>query len=123
MRETENRINRNKKTSVAEDKNYEKQLNIKELRNKCSITKYDAEMIIAQNTCQEKHKITTRSSKRAYHEESISNENHSYSIRKVKTYSAHHCDQNERTELGKFNNFCNYIFLKYIDFRFCFFLF
>lgn len=106
LRETENRINRNKKSSSSVetvksyDNNTEKELTIKELRKKC--TKYDAEMIIAQNTCHEKHAITTRSSKRNF-DDSISIDNHAYSFRKVsKSFSNNqHCDQNERTDLGK----------------------
>lgn len=97
LRETENRINRNKKPSdeVKKFDTSNKQLNLKELRKKC--TKYDAEMIIAQNSCQEKHTITTRSSKRAF-EDSIDCQ--AYSNRKVKNLSTH-CDKNKRNNLGE----------------------
>ena len=92
LRETENRINRNKKPEVKKFETSDKQLNMKELRKKC--TKYDAEMIIAQNSCQEKHTITTRSSKRAFDDSVDPN-------RKAKNNSTN-CDKNKRSNLGNF---------------------
>lgn len=94
LRETENRINRNKKPEVKKFDTSDKQLNLKELRKKC--TKYDAEMIIAQNSCQEKHTITTRSSKRAF-DDSVE----AYPNRKAKNLSMN-SDKNKRSNLGNF---------------------
>lgn len=94
LRETENRINRNKKPEVKKFDTSDKQLNLKELRKKC--TKYDAEMIIAQNSCQEKHTITTRSSKRAF-DDSVE----AYPNRKAKNLSMNP-DKNKRSILGNF---------------------
>lgn len=93
LRETENRINRNKKPIKQFDTS-ETQLNLKELRKKC--TKYDAEMIIAQNSCQEIHTVTTRSSKRAF-DDSIDNQ--AYFSRKAKNLSTN-CDKIKGSNLG-----------------------
>ena len=67
LRETDNRINRKKKppkdsTELTID------LNMKELRKKCNVTKYDAKMIISQASKQSESSIipiATRSTKRS----------------------------------------------------------
>lgn len=68
LRETDNRINRKKKPSDDKCSESALDLNMKELRKKCNVTKYDAEMIIAQASKQPENSsmtISTRSTKRA----------------------------------------------------------
>lgn len=123
LRETENRINRNKKPS--EVKNYEislddskQQLNIKELRKKC--TKYDAEMIVQNShTTHNDHQttITTRSSKRSF-DDLISIEKPSvYSNLNTTTQkkSSMDCDRNGRNGYGKFFKLINFYFCPLIQ--------
>lgn len=72
LRETDNRINRKKKPSDEKSLGLTLDLNMKELRKKCNVTKYDAELIIAQASKQPESSnsntsmtISTRSTKRA----------------------------------------------------------
>jgi hypothetical protein len=112
LRETENRINRNKKSSDASESSStdsKQQLNLKELRKKC--TKYDAEMIIAQNSSSNNtyeakatnhhhhHEdnpnmtITTRSSKRAF--DSLMYNNEKYMWKKRNRNGSIHYSSND----------------------------
>jgi histone-lysine N-methyltransferase SUV420H len=108
LRETDNRINRKKKPS--EEKNGSDtalDLNMKELRKKCNVTKYDAEMIIAQQQTSKQPPentsmtISTRSTKRASElMERRSETETSRNLLKI-------CDKNRRNNYGNYFIFNN----------------
>lgn len=97
LRETDNRINRKKKPS--DEKNSETALDLKELRKKCNVTKYDAEMIIAQASKQPSENssmtISTRSTKRA--SELMERRSETETSRNL----LKNCDKNRRNNYGR----------------------
>lgn len=98
LRETDNRINRKKKPSDEKSSESALDLNMKELRKKCNVTKYDAEMIIAQASKQPPENtsmtISTRSTKRASE----------IMERRIETETSRNllknCDKNRRNNYG-----------------------
>lgn len=108
LRETDNRINRKKKPSEKTELGID--INLKELRKKCNVTKYDAEMIIAQASKQQQPEntsmtISTRSTKRASE----------LMERRIETETTRtlfkNCDKNRRNNFGMI--FC------ILNFRIC----
>lgn len=102
LRETDNRINRKKKPSDEKgSSDTALDLNMQELRKKCNVTKYDAEMIIAQASKQQQPEntsmtISTRSTKRA--SEIIERRSETETSRNL----LKNCDKNRRNNYGKF---------------------